>query len=149
MKAESLDLNEDDRWDNHAEFLEDMAYYISNVCLASRRSRGAALSIYTKWVTEQAFRHTEKHLQDDISSRAREKEAFKAGKRAGERERESRHEDKHRSESVKTQSDSQDGAKVAKEGVKVHGSMGEKWDDAKRADWREDGEDNWRDDDGK
>ena len=61
-----------DRWEKHARFLAELAGHAAWLVKAEGAERADAIEDYTRWLSEQCFRHAEKHMRDDFKKNADE-----------------------------------------------------------------------------
>ena len=53
------------RWDDHSEFLGELAGHVAYLMLADGDDRANAIEDYTNWLSNVCFNYAEKHAEDD------------------------------------------------------------------------------------
>jgi len=58
-----MDMNK--KWEDHANFLSEMAGYVALLMQADEGDRIDAIEDYTRWLSQQCFKHAAKHCAED------------------------------------------------------------------------------------
>ena len=59
----NMDMNK--KWEDHANFLGQMAGHVAWLMRAESAERVDAIEDYTRWLSEQCFKHAAKHCRED------------------------------------------------------------------------------------